>query len=119
MKIKLTLPMAPSINNYYMRRGTRTFILPKGVKFRKEVNDIVREAGLDIMLLGRLKMTVVIHFGNKRKNDIDNRIKALWDSLEKSMVFLNDEAFDQLHIFRGEVDKNNPRMEIEIEEIDQ
>ena len=43
---------------------------------------------------------------DKRKIDIDNRIKAVLDALEDAGVFNNDFQVDHLEIIRGEPVKN-------------
>ena len=53
----------------------------------------------------RLQMTVTLHPRDKRKQDIDNRIKALWDALADAGVFDNDEQIDVLLVQRGEIIK--------------
>jgi crossover junction endodeoxyribonuclease RusA len=51
-------------------------------------------------------MTVVLFPKDRRKQDIDNRIKALWDALADAGVFDNDEQIDTLFIERGEIKKD-------------
>ena len=50
-------------------------------------------------------MQVTLYPKDRRKQDIDNRIKALWDALADAGVFDNDEQIDVLHIERGEIKK--------------
>jgi len=60
-------------------------------------------------------MTVTLHPRDKRKQDIDNRIKALWDALADAGVFDNDEQIDILLVQRGEIVKGGAcRVEIEV-----
>ncbi len=53
----------------------------------------------------RLQMTVTLHPRDKRKQDIDNRIKALWDALADAGVFDDDEQIDVLIVERGQIKK--------------
>lgn len=63
----------------------------------------------------RLQMTVILHPRDKRKQDIDNRIKALWDALADAGVFDDDEQIDVLMVQRGEIVKGGAcRVEIEV-----
>lgn len=101
--IALTLPMPPTINHAYgMRRGGGRFIKPAGVKFRQEVADIVAEAG-HRTLEGRVSLFAVIHPADKRRQDLDNRCKALQDALTHAGVWLDDNQIDELHLVRGAV----------------
>jgi crossover junction endodeoxyribonuclease RusA len=54
----------------------------------------------------RLEMQVTLYPKDRRKQDIDNRIKALWDALASAGVFDNDEQIDVLMIQRGEIRKD-------------
>ena len=53
----------------------------------------------------RLEMQVTLYPKDKRKQDIDNRIKALWDALADAGVFDNDEQIDVLMVQRGAIKK--------------
>ena len=53
----------------------------------------------------RLEMQVTLYPKDRRKQDIDNRIKALWDALASAGVFDNDEQIDVLMVQRGEIRK--------------
>ena len=98
----LTLPLSPTINTYYGSAGNRRFIKPAGVAFRKEVAALVKQANLPEMT-GRLCIVMRVFPRDKRKQDIDNRVKSLLDSLQHAGVFLDDEQIDDLHVTRGPV----------------
>jgi crossover junction endodeoxyribonuclease RusA len=53
----------------------------------------------------RLEMQVTLYPKDRRKQDIDNRIKALWDALADAGVFDNDEQIDTLIVQRGAIKK--------------
>jgi crossover junction endodeoxyribonuclease RusA len=53
----------------------------------------------------RLEMQVTLYPKDRRKQDIDNRIKALWDALADAGVFDNDEQIDVLMVQRGAIKK--------------
>ena len=56
-------------------------------------------------LKGRLSVHVLLHAPNRRKYDIDNRIKPLLDALQFSSVYRDDEAVDHLVVRRGDIIK--------------
>lgn len=103
--IHLTLPMPPTINHAYgVRKGGGKYIKPAGVKFREDVAEIVAAKGCR-PLEGRITLFAMIHPADKRRQDLDNRSKALQDALTHAGVFLDDEQIDELHLIRGEVMK--------------
>jgi crossover junction endodeoxyribonuclease RusA len=103
--IHLTLPMPPSINHAYgVRKGGGKYIKPAGVAYRQEVAEIVAEKGCRT-LEGRISLFAVISPADKRRQDLDNRSKALQDALTHAGVWLDDEQIDELHLVRGEVIK--------------
>lgn len=60
----------------------------------------------------RLEMQVTLYPKDRRKQDIDNRIKALWDALADAGVFDNDEQIDILMVQRGAIKKGGGCMVI-------
>lgn len=102
--ISLTLPLPPTINTYYGARGNTRYIKPAGVKFRRDVAEIVAAAGHPT-INGRVALYVAIHPADRRKQDLDNRSKALQDALTHAGVWLDDEQIDELTLVRREVVK--------------
>jgi crossover junction endodeoxyribonuclease RusA len=50
----------------------------------------------------RLNVVVELQAPTRRKYDLDNRAKALLDSLEHAKIFPDDEQVDSLTLVRGE-----------------
>jgi crossover junction endodeoxyribonuclease RusA len=76
-----------------------------GRKYKAEVSDYVVEYRVPKLGSARLEMKVVVYPRDRRKQDIDNRVKALWDALVDAGVFDDDEQIDILHLERGEIKK--------------
>ena len=89
----LNLPLPPSVNSYRTIFRNRMGISKAGKEFKAQVSDYVNEYKVPKLGAARLEMKVVLYPRDKRKQDIDNRIKALWDAL------------DVLVIERGEIKK--------------
>jgi crossover junction endodeoxyribonuclease RusA len=102
----LDLPLPPSVNHYWGQHGHRRYVSKAGVAFKAQVSDYVIEYRVPKLGTARIAMTVVLFPKDRRKQDIDNRIKALWDALADAGVFDNDEQIDTLFIERGEIKKN-------------
>lgn len=62
-----------------------------------------------------LVVTLRLYFGDKRKRDIDAYLKILLDAGE-GVLYENDNQIAELHVYRF-FDINNPRTEIDINEI--
>ena len=51
----------------------------------------------------RLEVKVYLHPPNRRKFDVDNRLKPLLDALETANLYKNDNQIDKLTVIRGDV----------------
>ena len=76
-----------------------------GKEFKAQVSDYVVEYKVPKLGTARLEMQVTLYPKDRRKQDIDNRIKALWDALADAGVFDNDEQIDTLIVQRGAIKK--------------
>lgn len=101
----LNLPLPPSVNHYWGQSGHRRYVSKAGVEFKEAVSNYVAEYNVPKLNDARLQMQVTLYPRDRRKQDIDNRIKALWDALADAGVFNNDEQIDVLIIQRGEIKK--------------
>ena len=65
----------------------------------------------------RAKVSIVFYFPDNRGRDYDNYLKMLLDGLTAAGIIADDnfKAVPEM-ILKGTVDKENPRIEIEIEE---
>ena len=103
--IVLNLPLPPSVNSYRTIFRNRMGISKAGKEFKAKVSDYVVEYRVPKLGSARLEMKVVLYPRDRRKQDIDNRIKALWDALGDAGVFDDDEQIDVLIVERGEIKK--------------
>ena len=86
--IEFELPFPPSSNTYYrsvrMGQACRVLLSKRGREYKEEVEKIMfykrKKFGLPVE--GRLFVHIRLHAPNRRKYDIDNRIKALMDALQ-------------------------------------
>lgn len=117
MSINLELPYPPSINHYYktvrVGHSVRVFIGAEGLLFREQVTGIVvqhklrskQELIVPYFEKERLAVSILIYPPDKRKRDIDNIIKPIFDSLQHAFVFKNDSQIDYLCVERMEIIK--------------
>jgi crossover junction endodeoxyribonuclease RusA len=99
--IILTLPFPPSVNTYYRRGAHATYMSKGGREYKAKVAEYITESNSPKLGAARLSLEIVLWPKDKRKYDIDNRIKALLDSLQDAGVFDDDEQIDQINIYRG------------------
>ena len=84
--------------------------------FREKVAEYLAEYKVPHLGTKRLRMDVTLYPRDRRIQDIDNRIKALWDALE-GWVYEDDAQIDILLVQRGEIRKGGGCL-VMIEEID-
>lgn len=103
--IELVLPWAPSINSYYVKTRTHMRISPKGQNFRDDVLEAICQQAPDVHLAEdfRICMEIVMFPPDRRKRDLDNYLKALFDAITKTGFWVDDSQIDQLMIYRGEI----------------
>lgn len=107
------IPLSPpSVNTYWRANGKRRFVSDRGVKFKQDMAYWVKP----VMSDKRLRCHLVLNMPTKRRFDIDNFTKVIFDSLVQNGLCLDDEQFDELHIYRGEVIKGG-LIKIKVEEI--
>lgn len=102
MKVELTLPMPPTVNNYYgIVPGTQKRYLTKKAKaFRHDVAIIVAQEGLRGHF-GKAKLAMRVDLNFAAAGDCDNRNKPLLDALEEAFLYENDRQIKDLRIVIG------------------
>lgn len=108
--VEIRLPWPPSVNHYWQHAVVRTkrgkaravtFVSKDGKDYRQEVLAAVpmdQRQKLD----GRLHVTVVARPPDRRKRDLDNIGKALFDALKAAHVYVDDCQIDYLVVERRE-----------------
>ena len=103
-KLRLVLPWPPTVNHSSgpTSNGGR-YLTPEHKAFRNEVT--LRTVAAGSPTLGDARLAVEIHLTppDKRRFDLDNRLKAVLDALQLCNVYDNDEQIDELRVVRGDV----------------
>ena len=111
------LPFPPSMNTYWRNFRGRTILSKAGREYKKAIAEYVVENNVPKFGESKLKITMILQPKDKRKMDIDNRIKCVLDSLQEAGVFDDDFQVDELHVMRGEQVKGG-KLLLTIEVID-
>jgi len=94
-----------------------TYVSAAGVKFQKDVMAAVMDQlGQHLPIQGRLSVTMRFYAPNARKYDISNFVKTTEDALTKARVWVDDEQIDEERLYRGQIDRVTPRVEVEIKD---
>ena len=105
------------MNTYWRNFRGRTILSPKGREFKAAVADYVVEYRVPKLGDKKLRVSMVLFPRDKRKIDIDNRIKCVLDALQDAGVFDDDFQVDELSIVRGKPIKGGA-IRVLIEEIE-
>jgi crossover junction endodeoxyribonuclease RusA len=89
------------MNTYWRNFRGRTIISKNGREFREAVIQFVIDNNIPKFGDKKLKLTLILRPRDKRKIDIDNRIKAVLDALEHAGVFDDDFQVDHIEMIRG------------------
>lgn len=108
-ELKLILPFPPSVNSAYRSivRGkfATVIISEKGRDYIKKVANKILIAGSPKLGDARLKVRVDVYPPDRRKRDLGNLDKLLFDSLQKAGVFDDDSQIDDQRFVRKEIKK--------------
>jgi crossover junction endodeoxyribonuclease RusA len=113
---KITLPWPPSNNRYYRHNRGQTHISAEGQAYRDSVACIIKEQMLDIGISTPVKIRIECHMPDRRRRDLDNLQKAVFDALTKSGFWLDDHQVDYFSVKRMPIIKGG-RLELTISEL--
>lgn len=115
-KLHIVIPgNPPSLNHVYRNVAiNRRITTSDGQKWRQNVRNIASKAiplqRWEKTVEEKLVAEITIFWPNRRKRDVENVGKLLWDALE-GVVYDNDRWLLPRYM-NFEVDKHNPRVEI-------
>lgn len=99
----LQLPLPPSMNTYWRNFRGRTILSKGGRDYKLAVQEYVSSNNIPSFGQSRLQAIITIFPRDRRKQDLDNRLKSLLDSLCNAGVFDDDSQFDKIEIARGKI----------------
>ncbi len=99
--IILELPYPPSVNHYYQHGKGRIWIGKRGREYRLQVFSILHEKKIK-PLEGKICLDIFVYPPDKRKRDIDNTQKCLFDALQHGGLFKDDNQISKFCVTRLE-----------------
>ena len=97
----LQLPLPPSVNAYWRNFHGRTILSKAARDYKQTVKEYVLLNKIPYFGDARLQAIITIFPKDRRKQDLDNRLKSLLDSLENAGIYESDSQFDKIEIARG------------------
>ena len=120
--IIFNLPWPPSVNSYWrtatIHGSQRTLISAKGRAYTGEVKLALRDTLYrHLKITERVSVVMDLYPPDNRTRDVDNHIKAVFDSITKAGLWEDDSLVDRLIITRREVERPG-RVTVGIEDYD-
>ena len=115
--MKLTLPFPPSVNTYWRNTSRGVLISASGRSFRSNAIGAVYEQlkRRPLQITVNVAVSVILYPPDKRDRDLDNYLKAAFDSLTHAGVWLDDKQIKRVFVEWGPVTKKG-KAEITITE---
>ena len=89
--------LPPTVNNYKGRNGHREFLTDKALAFNGLVDSVVMRRKLNSE---RFEVGIALYFKDRRRCDIDNRVKPLLDAIVRAGLIPDDSQIDSIIVTR-------------------
>lgn len=103
-----------STQHAYLQRGKMRFMRKVAVDLKRSYQFQAVDQYKGKPLEGKLEVSILLFFGDKRKRDWDNFHKLSMDALT-GIVWEDDSQIEKAIVYKG-IDKENPRIEIRVNE---
>ncbi|MBM5575818.1 RusA family crossover junction endodeoxyribonuclease [Deefgea sp. CFH1-16] len=108
------------MNSYWRHVGEKVLISEKGRAYRKAVIDCIWQVvGAKQFGDARVAVTLQLIPPDRRKRDIDNFNKALFDALSHAGIWNDDEQIDDLHVIKQPANKTAAMVRVVITDLAQ
>ncbi|MGK3116684.1 RusA family crossover junction endodeoxyribonuclease [Candidatus Pantoea formicae] len=115
--MKLTLPFPPTVNTYWRNTSKGVLISASGRSFRSNaignIMEQLKRAPQPITV--HVAVTVILYPPDNRPRDLDNYLKAAFDSLTHAGIWMDDKQIKRLLVEWGPITKKG-KTEITITE---
>jgi crossover junction endodeoxyribonuclease RusA len=101
---EFTLPYPVTVNLYWRKFRDKMVLSDRGKAYRNDVAAVLLPKRLK-KLTGRLAVAIDYWMPDRRKRDIDNLQKGVFDSMASAGLFADDSQIDDMHVRRVGVDE--------------
>ena len=102
--------LPPTVNHLYLQHGGRRYKSPDGRAYQERVCADMRRQWAQEPYSGHAELRITYRTRDKRRWDIDNRVKALQDCLVMSGILKDDSQIRRLVVERTESDVTATRL---------
>lgn len=102
--------LPPTVNSMYRTGGGRRYKQAEARSYQERVSLEMRRLWSGKPYDGPAELSIIFTTNNRRRWDIDNRVKALQDCLVMSGVLADDKLIDVLHVERRQGDSVSTRV---------
>ncbi len=95
-----TLAYPPTVNHIWRYSAHGVYLTPRGRVYKDSVRSQVRLTGWSSAYTGRVAVEILVYPPDRRRRDIDNIPKIVFDSLTYSGVWEDDCQVDELSVRR-------------------
>ena len=114
-KLTIETRWAPTVNHLWKTSGHKRYLTPEALRYIVEVKAAV-PWGFKCFT-EPVQVTIIASPPDKRKRDLDNLGKIIFDSLTKAGVYTDDHLVHKITITKAEIVKPNGRMIITVESL--
>ena len=94
--------LPPTVNHMYINAKGRRFRTKECSAYQDYVSrQISQQRASEWPYSGRCSLTLIFTAQNKRRWDIDNRVKSVQDCLARAGIIKDDTQIDELHVIRN------------------
>ena len=108
------LPYPPTVNRYWRQFNGRTILSREARAYRKSVP----AAKTDQPLIGDLAIGLIVIPPDRRRRDLDNIFKALFDAMQYRQYFLDDSQISAIFAIKSEPNKEHPGVWVGLKQLE-
>lgn len=98
--VSIALPFPPTVNTYYTVARGRKILSKRGREFKTLALQAMRGQLIEQGLSGRFQVLIDAYPPDRRRRDLDNIVKPIFDALTEYGLFEDDSQIDDFRVVR-------------------